>query len=93
MGSEERRHRSLGNCAIVTYAELIADFWIVWEWFVDGIVRVSWVDCFELGIIFIFRLDSCLQATCAARAVLLLLQELNKSVLVLENASQKVLKV
>lgn len=82
------------NCAKAsTYAELIADFLCMLEWLVDWIVRRRGVEGLELWIVVFVLLDRLqLQPTAAARADLLLLQELDESVLVLENASQKVLE-
>lgn len=77
---------------VKTYAELIADFLRVIEFLVSRIIGGRGVESLELWIIFIFGLDRLLQPSGAACTELLPLQKLDEPVLVLEDASQKVLK-
>lgn len=86
------RNCATGAESFFTYAELIADFGSVWEWLGHGVVRGRWLEGLQLWVVLLFILDSFLQASRAAQADLLLLYQLNEPVLVLENASQKMLE-
>lgn len=77
---------------VETYTELISDFLGVIDWLVGWIKGCRGVERLELWIIFIFGLDRLLQSSGAACTELLQLQKLDEPVLVLENASQKVLE-